>query len=301
MNDSILSLTQDNSNNSTSNKPQTMGSTQSTPQTQAKQFTDPRASSPSKNKQLSEHDECFATETRLQREISSLTARSQQESIKPVPSKLKSFRVKVPPSMLPGDIMTIKLKGIPTKILIATPTMSTSTPPETPSESEATKSELHTPSRATTSCCSTACSSFPSPSRMEEKVSSAGNKSVDSIFASTNHHVPAGKIIVDAKAVIVVHAVYSQEDKELKDQMIDEAMRQVVQETINSGCNSILGMTVSIKKQAENAGYLIKACGTPCLLMPAQVLLAPPTTPATGSLPIRKRTSSTEMLPIRRP
>lgn len=105
--------------------------------------------------------------------------------------------------------------------------------------------------------------------------------------------VPDGKMIVVAKPVIVVHAVFSQDDKELKDQMIDEVTREIIQETIHSACNSILGMNITIKKQTEGSGYLVKACGTPCFLMPAQVLLAP------GKLQ-RKRTSSTDVLPVRR-
>ena len=240
------------------------------------------------NERIAEEDQ-----NQLQRDISSLNLGSREEGLKPVPLKLKRFRVNVPDSMVPGDIMTIKLNGILTKILIATPTTSTTRLQST----EVFKSEPQSPSRAATTCSatgSTASSSFPSPSRMEQKI--ADTKPVDSVFASTDSKVPDGKIIVEAKPVIVVHAVFSLKEKDLKDQMIDEAMREIIQTTIDSGCNSVLGMAVSIKKQSESSGYLIEACGTPCLLMPAQVLLA-----ATPAMPIRKRTSSTEMLPVRRP
>jgi uncharacterized protein YbjQ (UPF0145 family) len=218
-----------------------------------------------------------STETEYQRELSSLVL----DSKKAVPSKLNRFRVKVPPSMAPGDIMTIKLNGVLTKILIATPTTSST------NTSQAKVVDL--PSRAATSCDSTSSSSDPSPSRIEPTPTET--KTIDSVFASNDARVPEGKMIVEAKPVIVVHAIFSQQQQEehLKDQMADEAMREIIQETVDSGCNAILGMTVTIKKQSE--GYLVKACGTPCILMPAQVLLAPP----------RKRTSSTELLPMRRP
>jgi hypothetical protein len=107
-------------------------------------------------------------------------------------------------------------------------------------------------------------------------------------------------MIVNAKSVIVIHAVFSETNKQLKDQMVEEATRQIIQEAVDCGCNAVLGMAISIKEEKDGTGYLVKASGTPCLLMPAQILLSSSTcsksstSSAAAAAPLRQRQSSVD-------
>jgi hypothetical protein len=68
-------------------------------------------------------DSELSTRSADEEDISSIQERQQEQREKILePSTLKRFRVNVPPSMSPGDIMTIKLSGDLTKILITKPT-----------------------------------------------------------------------------------------------------------------------------------------------------------------------------------
>jgi hypothetical protein len=189
-------------------------------------------------------------------------------------STLKRYRVNVPRSMLPGDIMTIKLSGDLTKIIITTHTTCSHRPFHHDDQHEEIKNKpfsQDTPSAATTS---STVSSSSTPCSEKQGVES---NFISKILVSSEAKIPAGKMLIHARPVIVIHAEFSQTNEHLKKIMVDEVMQEIIRETTSYGCNSILGWTVSIKAPRDygdrNAGYLVKACCTPCLLMPAQILL----------------------------
>jgi hypothetical protein len=206
---------------------------------------------------------------------SSIQDRQQERREKILePSTLKRYRVNVPLSMSPGDIMTIKLGGDLTKILITTPTTCSHRPFNHDNQLENIKHKSLSHGTLSTATCSSTLSSSSTPCSERQLVDSKSNSHV---VISSAAKIPNGKMLVHAKPVIVIHAEFSQTNQQLKDVIVEEVMQEIIQETINNGCNSILGLTVSIKAQKDYddyySGYVVKACGTPCLLMPAQVLL----------------------------
>lgn len=223
--------------------------------------------------------------------------RTDQISLKLRRSRMKTFRINVPASMEPNDIMTLKLGGIQTKILITTPTSSNSTHAKGITQSRKEKEaevedkvEACPPSSSslTSSLIPTNTTKYPDPH------SDNGNNVV--VLTATD--IPEGKLLKEAKPVIVVHATFSEKNQQLKEQMIDETVKEIIQEALNAGCNAILGVMISIKEEKDNSGYLVKACGTPCVLMPAQIRLAPQAKSITCSstLATRQRASSTELI-----
>ena len=248
----------------------------------------------------------------------------------PLPSKLKRFRISVPSSMDAGDLMTIKLDNILTKILITAPTTTATAKKTGQTTTNATKSNSAShghdqyaapPSPTMTSCSNTTTASsfttesydpttdkyaITTPTRNNRDTSSSAKTNTtagatsNAVIVSTDIHVPEGKRIMEVKPVVVVHAVFPQTDKALKDSMVDEVIKLILQETLDCGGNAILGMTISIKEQKTTGGFLVKASGTPCLLLPVQVLLSSPTTMTTnnGAVPtLRPRTSSVDDAP----
>lgn len=187
------------------------------------------------------------------------------------PTKIKTFRINVPVSMEPNDIMSIKLDGVLTKILITTPTSGKTIKLSQQSlgEKEEKKDEFGTrcpPSQTSlTSSLIAPDIKYPDPN---------SNNGDDTIIASTKTEIPEGKMVVQARPVIVLHAVFTEKNKQLKEKMVNVAVRLIIQEAIDCECNALLGMSVSIKEEKSGEGYLVKATGTPCLLMPAQIILS---------------------------
>lgn len=203
--------------------------------------------------------------------------------ITPIPSSIKRFRVNVPPSMVPGDLMTIKLNGILTKILISTPTTTASQKEKNVSQTtkDANDNGYNTspmPSRTETEHSSASSSSSSSTTPTEDQ-----KKTITTVTVSSEVDVPPGKIMVLAKPVVVIHAIFPQTDKNLKDIMVDETVKELIQECVHGECNAILGMTISIKEKKNSSksgcGYLVRCCGTPCLLLPSQLLLSSSSSP----------------------
>ena len=232
----------------------------------------------------------------------------------PMPSRLKRFRVQVPSSMDAGEIMNIQLDNITTKILITAPTSQKTTrsknkvvlsapmkhdttgrdsapPSPTPTAgsnttiSAVSSSVVHTPlmnDKYATPCSRLHdhdyVSRTPTSSKISASTKGAERASNNSVLVSTDIRVPEGKRLVDAKAVVVIHAVFSQPDKTLKEAMVDEVLRYITQEALDCECNAMLGMTITIKSlgtsNSPESGFLVKASGTPCKLLPTQVVVS---------------------------
>jgi len=200
--------------------------------------------------------------------------------VTPIPSSIKRFRVNVPPSMVPGDLMTIKLNGILTKILISTPTTSRTNQKGSPTNPKGEGNNGYNtspmPSReAATDASSSSSASSSSPNSNHDQ-----KKTTTTVTVSSDVDVPFGKMLVLAKPVVVIHAIFPQTDKALKDSMVDETVKELIQETLHFECNAILGLTISIKEKKSSSkrgggggGYLVRCCGTPCLLLPSQLML----------------------------
>lgn len=239
----------------------------------------------------------------------------------PLPSKLKRFRVNVPSSMDAGEIMNIRLDHITTKIQITAPTIKTTINKKKKSLASVGKHDnadhdSAPPSPTPTSCSNTTSAASSSYAHtMNDKYatphshdrtrrtppksatsSRASDRTPTSVLVSTEIRVPDGKRIMEAKSVVVIHAVFPQTDKALKEAMIDEVMRHMTQETLDCGCNAMLGMTLTIKSLSNKpeTGFLVKASGTPCLLLPTQVVVSASTSSSSSAAPLRPRTSSLE-------
>ncbi|CAB9521453.1 expressed unknown protein [Seminavis robusta] len=210
----------------------------------------------------------------------------------PVPSKLKRFRVNVPQSMEPGETMTIKLNGVLTRILITTPTTKIQRQDTKKNVKGIVRHKQSSQATASTTTTESTLSSSSTPPSEKPPVEKMLGCATDTVVASTEAKVPDGKKLVRAGAVIAIHAEFQENNKQLKESMVDQVMKEIIQETVNNGCNSILGMTVSIKPLKEKSGYLVKACGTPCSLLPAQVLLERSSSKASSSVGPRKTASS---------
>ena len=237
----------------------------------------------------------------------------------PLPSKLKRFRVHVPSSMDAGELMNIRLDHITTKIQITAPTTKTTinkkkkglssvakqdfADHESPPPSPTPTSCSNTTSAASSSHAHTTVDKYAAPhyhdrTRRTSSKSATSSKAPDrtpsSVLVTTEIRVPDGKRMMEAKSVVVIHAVFPQTDKALKEAMIDEVMRHMTQETLDCGCNAMLGMTITIKSLSNKpeTGFLVKASGTPCLLLPTQVVVS--SSSSSSAAPLRPRTSSLE-------
>jgi len=183
-----------------------------------------------------------------------------------------------------NDIMSIQLDNILTKVLITAPTTN---PNKIASSKFDTKLKTAghydraPPSPTMTDCSETTASSMSAGSVDKYAVSTPSEKTSQAVVVSSETRVPDGQWIMEAKPVVALHAFFANTDKTLKDAMVSATMKQITQETMKCGCNSILGMSVSVKQQREIQGFMVKASGTPCLLMPTQLLLSSTKTSST--------------------
>lgn len=224
------------------------------------------------------------------------------EKATPLPSKLKRFRVNVPSSMDAGEIMNIRLDNVTTKVQITAPTTKKTisskkkvlpsatndnvTGHDSAPPSPTPTSGSNTTSAASSSYAHTMTDKYATPHRRahdrtkcaptSSKTSKSSERKRTSVLLSTDIRVPDGKRIVEAKAVVVIHAVFPQPDKALKEAMVDEVMRHMIHETLDYDCNAMLGLTITIKSLSNKpeTGFLVKASGTPCLLLPTQVVVS---------------------------